>query len=111
MGSEKRWRQVGGGGQFQKWEAEGQVVEGEWLGQRDGQYGALGSVRTREGTVSFPIQTALVDKVAGFKDGDTIRIVYTGKQPTKDGKRSYKAFDVFVMADGDGPDPDDEAPF
>lgn len=96
MASLKRWVQVGQG-EFFKWTEPNQAIEGVWQGQTDGQYGPLGLVDADTGgRVSFPLHTALLQRVENIKKGAEIRIVYTGKQQTKDGKRTFKAFDVFV---------------
>src|SRR3990172_491387 len=97
MSNHKRWVQRGGGeGEFFKWETPGQTVEGLWKGQRDGKFGALGIMETKEGPVVFPIHTALVYLVERLVDGDEVRIVYNGKVVNPKSGREYKAFDLFV---------------
>jgi|FLYL01.1.fsa_nt_gi hypothetical protein len=114
MSSYKRWVQVGQG-QFMKWSEKGQEIEGVWRGQKDGQYGPLGIVDTPDGRVSFPLHTALLQRVEAVKIGAEIRIVYRGKEKTKDGRKEFKAFDVFVASTEDivepAAAPDDEVPF
>ena len=101
----KRWVQVGQG-EFMKWTEDGQTIEGIWRGQKDGTYGPLGLVDADKGRVSFPLHTALLQRVENIKVGAEIRIEYVGKQQTKDGKRTFKAFNVFVA------DPEnEEVPF
>lgn len=94
----KRWRQIGQA-EFVKWTEPGQAIEGFWRGQSDGKFGPLGTIETATGRLSFPLHTALVHRVEDMPDGAEIRIVYTGKQSTKDGQRTFKAFDVFVAED------------
>lgn len=111
MSSLKRWRQVGQG-QFHKWETPGEALEGVWQGQRDGQYGPLGILDTSEGRLSFPLHTALLDRVKQIREGTEVRIVFTGKQTAKNSGREFKAFDVFVASDEDlAADGGDDVPF
>jgi hypothetical protein len=57
MSSLKRWRQVGQG-QFQKWETPGQELEGTWQGMHEGRFGALGTLETTDGRLTFPLPPA-----------------------------------------------------
>ena len=119
MGNMKRWRQIGQG-EFQKWTEPGQTLEGIWEGQHDGQFGPLGIISQPNGSrITFPIHTALVDKLAEIKEGAEIKIIYTGKRTSKTG-REFKGFDVFAedtdnlpQSDSDLSDepPDKEVPF
>lgn len=114
MSSLKRWVQVGQG-QFIKWTEKGQQLEGIWRGQKDGQYGALGMMDTNDGRMSFPLHTALLQRVEAIKQGAEIKIVYNGKHRTKDGLKEFKAFDVFVAdveaIEDPAAKPDDDVPF
>ncbi len=115
MGSLKRWRQVGGGaGSFMKWDTPGKSVEGTWLGQHDGKFGPLGEVETMEGKVSFPLHTVLLDRVSKIREGAEIKIEYAGNQASKDGRRTFKAFNVYVASEDDlkpAEPTDDDVPF
>lgn len=113
MSNLKRWVQVGQG-EFHKWTEKGDELEGIWRGQKDGQYGPLGMLDTAEGRVSFPLHTALLQRVEGIKEGAEIKIIYNGKQKTKDGKKEFKHFDVYVAGPLDealAEPPDDDVPF
>jgi hypothetical protein len=97
MASLKRWRQIGQG-QFHKWETPGDELEGMWQGPHDGRYGPLGTVETREGLVTFPLHTALIERLKRVPEGEEVLIRYTGRQTSKAG-RVFKAFDVYVAGD------------
>ncbi len=97
MSSLKRWRQVGQG-QFHKWEAPGQELEGIWQGRHDGLYGPLGTVETPEGRFTFPLHTALLERLKVVREGAEVLIRYTGEQTSKAG-RVFKGFEVFVASD------------
>jgi hypothetical protein len=97
MSSLRRWRQIGQG-QFHKWQTPGEELEGRWQGSHDGRYGALGTVETRVGLVTFPIHAALSDCLKRLPDDAEVLIRYTGKQTSKAG-RVFKAFEVFVAGD------------
>jgi hypothetical protein len=97
MGSLKRWRQIGQG-QFHKWEAPGDELEGAWQGTHEGRFGPLGTVETPAGLVTFPQHAALLARLSRIAVGTDVRIRYTGPQTSKAG-RSFKGFEVFVSGD------------
>ena len=97
MTSLKHWRQIGQG-QFHKWETPGDELEGVWQGPHDGCYGLLGTVETRDGLVTFPLHTALIERLKRVREGAEVLIRYTGRQTSKAG-RVFKAFDVYVAGD------------
>ena len=94
MSSLKRWRQIGQG-QFHKWEALGDELEGAWQGTHEGRFGPLGTVETAAGLVTFPLHAALHVRLAGIAVGTDVRIRYTGPQTSRAG-RLFKGFEVFV---------------
>jgi hypothetical protein len=98
MSSLKRWRQVGQG-QFHKWEQPGEEFEGTWRGEHDGRFGPLGTLETSEGVLTFPLPTALRDRLHRVREGAAVRIQYTGLQTSKAG-RPFKGFDVYVADAG-----------
>ena len=98
MSSLKRWRRVGQG-QFHKWEQAGEEFEGTWRGAHDGRYGPLGTLETSEGLITFPLPTALLDRLRLVGEGAEVLIQYTGMQTSKAG-RPFKGFEVFVAGDG-----------
>ncbi len=98
MSSLKRWRRVGQG-QFHKWEQAGEEFEGTWRGAHDGRYGPLGTLETSEGLITFPLPTALLDRLRLVGAGAEVLIQYTGMQTSKAG-RPFKGFEVFVAGDG-----------
>jgi hypothetical protein len=98
MSSLKRWRRVGQG-QFHKWEQAGEEFEGTWRGAHDGRYGPLGTLETSEGLITFPLPTALLERVRLVRAGAQVLIQYTGMQTSKAG-RPFKGFEVFVAGDG-----------
>jgi hypothetical protein len=99
MASLKRWRQIGQG-QFHKWETPGEELEGAWRGPHEGRFGPLGTVETHDGLVTFPLHTALLERLKVVREGAPVLIRYTGTQVSKAG-RVFKGFEVFV--------PDDDA--
>lgn len=110
--NQKRWRTVGQG-DFIKWTDPGQKVEGIWRGQHDGKFGPIGTVATQHGNVTFPLHTALLDKMADISEGTEVQIIYMGLFPTKNGKE-FKKFNVGVVDEENGnaaPEKDDEVPF
>ena len=98
MSSLKRWRRVGQG-QFHKWEQTGEAFEGTWRGAHAGRFGPLGTLETREGLLTFPLPTALLDRLRLVREGAEVLIQYTGMQTSKAG-RPFKGFEVFVAGDG-----------
>jgi hypothetical protein len=97
MASLKRWRRVGQG-QFHKWEQAGEEFEGTWRGSHDGRYGPLGTLETSDGLITFPLPTALLERVRLVRVGAQVLIQYTGMQTSKAG-RPFKGFEVFVPSD------------
>jgi hypothetical protein len=102
MSSLKRWRQIGQG-QFHKWETLGDELEGAWQGSHVGRYGPLGTVETSAGFLTFPLHTALVQRLQHVRIGADVLIRYTGPQTSKAG-RLFKGFEVFVSGTDDGID-------
>lgn len=98
MSSLKRWRQIGQG-QFHKWERPGEEFEGTWRGTHEGRFGPLGALETSEGVRTFPLPTALRDRLLLVREGAAVRIQYTGMQTSKAG-HLFKGFDVYVADDG-----------
>jgi hypothetical protein len=98
MSSLKRWRRVGQG-QFHKWEQAGEEFEGIWRGAHEGRYGPLGTLETSEGLITFPLPTALLDRLRRVGEGAEVLIQYTGMQTSKAG-RPFKGFEVYVAGDG-----------
>ena len=97
MTSLKRWRQIGQG-QFHKWETPGEELEGTWRGPHEGRFGPLGTVETPDGLVTFPLHTALLERLKLVREGVGVLIRYTGTQTSKAG-RVFKGFEVFVAGD------------
>jgi hypothetical protein len=109
MSSLKRWRRVGEG-QFHKWEQAGEEFEGTWRGVHDGRYGPLGTLETSQGLITFPLPTALLERLRRVGEGAEVLIQYTGMQTSKAG-RPYKGFEVYVAGDGALVEPVDHAEF
>ena len=97
MSSLKRWRRIGEG-QFHKWETQGDELEGLWRGAHEGRFGPLGTVETAAGLFTFPLPTALRDRLQRVREGAEVLIRYTGLQTSKAG-RVFKGFEVFVAGD------------
>ena len=101
MSSLKRWRAIGGGGDFHKWTHAGEALEGVWRGLHDGQYGPVGTLETTEGLTRFAATTALVERLGAIAEGTELRLEYLGIRRSKTG-REYKDFAVWI-AEGDAP--------
>src|SRR5215467_10395698 len=99
MSSLKRWRQIGQG-QFPKWETPGEELEGVWQGSHDGRYGLLGTLETTGGLRTFPLHSALVQRLQQVRIGADVLIRYTGPQTSKTG-RLFKGFEVFIAGQDD----------
>ena len=97
MSSLKRWRRVGQG-QFHKWEQPGEEFEGTWRGGHEGRFGPLGTLETSEGLMTFPLPTALLERLRMVREGAEVLIQYTGMQTSKAG-RPFKGFEVYVAGD------------
>ncbi len=97
MTSLKRWRRVGQG-QFHKWEQAGEEFEGTWRGAHDGRYGPLGTLETSGGLMTFPLPTALLERIRRVPEGAQVLIQYIGMQTSKAG-RPFKGFEVFIADD------------
>jgi len=94
-----RWRKVTGLGDIYKWKDAEQSLEGTWTGSKEGKFGLLGTIETAEGVkVSFPLLTALADRLKEVREGTLIRIIYKGLQVSQAG-REFKAFEVFIAED------------
>src|ERR1700737_196438 len=98
MASLRRWRQIGQG-QFHKWEAPGQELEGTWQGIHEGRFGPLGTLETADGRFTFPLPVALRDRLAQVRADALVLVRYTGLQTSAAG-RPFKGFDVFVAERG-----------
>jgi hypothetical protein len=94
MSSLKRWRRIGEV-QFHKWDTPGDELEGVWRGAHDGRFGLLGTLETAGGLFTFPLPTALRDRLQRVPEGAEVLIRYTGLQTSKAG-RVFKGFEVFV---------------
>src|SRR5216683_711820 len=97
MSSLKCCRRVGLG-QFHKWAPPGEELEETWRGMHDGRYGRLGTLETSEGLMTFPLPTALLERLRLVREGAQVLIQYTGLQTSKAG-RSFKGFEVYVAGD------------
>ncbi len=97
MSSLKRWRRVGQGA-FHKWEQSGEEFEGTWRGAHEGRFGPLGTLETSEGLITFPLPTALLERLRLVREGAQVLIQYTGMQTSRAG-RPFKGFEVFVAGD------------
>ena len=100
MSSLRRWRQIGQG-QFHKWEALGDELEGAWQGTHEGRFGPLGTLETVAGLVTFPLHAALLYRLSSIAVGTEVRIRYTGPETSRAG-RLFKGFEVFVSGNDEG---------
>lgn len=55
----------------------------------------MGTLETAEGRVTFPLHTALLERLKLVREGLDVLIRYLGKQTSKSG-RIFKAFEVYV---------------
>jgi len=100
MSNAKRWKKYeGGGGDWYKWENEGQELEGEWQGiiGHSGQYDTPnGQINTADGPVKFGCPTGLANQVRNIPTGVEIKIKYVGMKLNPSSKRNFKSFDIWV---------------
>lgn len=98
------WQQRSGSGTLapiHKFKNAGEFVEGVFLGLRNGTkgYSPLAQVKTSGGVIAVPAPVGLFNQLAGddpVPSGTEVKIVYDGKKPTKDGKRTFNAFTLFT---------------
>src|SRR5262245_15082635 len=73
----------------------GHVIEGKYLGQREGKFGPLADLETPEGPLTLPMPAALERGLARVRVGGSVAIQYDGLKASKAG-RDFHAFTVFV---------------
>lgn len=101
-------------GNWIKWNETdaGTVLEGTWLGARDGKFGPIGELETENGKVAFPIPIALGRLLEEAKVGAVLDIQYEGMAKNDRTDRTYHAFSVFMdVADPAPPATDTDVPF
>jgi hypothetical protein len=80
----------------------GHVIEGEYLGTREGKFGLLADLETPEGPVTVPMPSVLARQLAKVRVGAVVTIQYDGLQMSqKPGGKEYHAFTVFVEKKAD----------
>lgn len=93
------WKRLSGGNFF-KFQDEGDTLVGTWQGTSDGKYGKNGMLKTNDGMVKFGLSAALSD-LEFLDKGTMIKLVYIGKEMTQSGTE-FKAFNIFVDDEYDG---------
>jgi len=80
---------------FFKFEADGDSIEGEYLGTEEGTFGDNHIIQTKEEKYAVGSYTDLNRKLKGVNVGDQVKITYLGeKQSEKNADRTYKDFKV-----------------
>jgi hypothetical protein len=74
----------------------GHVIEGEYLGTREGKFGLLADLETVDGPLALPLPTALERQLARVKIGASVAIQYDGMKHNQKSGRDFHAFTVFV---------------
>ncbi|TAL21831.1 MAG: hypothetical protein EPN94_12160 [Nitrospirae bacterium] len=81
------------------WDEETQnEIEGVYVSAKDNvgtNNSTIYTLRTKDGEKSLWGSTLLDDRFNGIALGEEVKIVFLGKQKTKDGGRAYKNFDVY----------------
>ena len=84
------------GGVFWKAQEEGDSIEGTLLKVRQGQYGDVYDIETREGTQTVPSSAVLANRISATDEGKVIRIVFDGLMQSKiKGRNPTKLYKVF----------------
>ena len=84
------------GGKFWKAQNEGDSIEGTLLKVRDGQYGPVYDVETKDGVETVPTSAVLANRIAASDEGKVVRIVFDGLQQSKiKGRNPTKLYKVF----------------
>lgn len=87
------WEELGSGDIVQFTE-KGQVLQGELVNKRDGQYGKVFDIRTDDGEEKTVFGTTILeDKMQSASIGDEVRITFLGHMETNTG-RNAKNFKV-----------------
>jgi hypothetical protein len=74
----------------------GHVIEGVFLGTREGKFGLLADLDTADGSQTLPLPAVLERQLARVKIGAVVAIQYDGLQASrKPGGKDYHAFSVF----------------
>ena len=97
------WTQVGGndqipGGKYgpiKKWTTVGQTVEGVYLGTREGKFGPLVIIETKDGEEAYGQKSVLKRKLEALMPGDLVKIEYLGKRRSQAGTE-YGDFNVWM---------------
>lgn len=89
-------------GELIKWAQmePGSVLEGEYAGTHEGQYGPIVDLLTADGVKAIPMKTALQRQLERVKCGATIQIRFDGLQRAKSG-RDFYACKVFIADKSD----------
>lgn len=78
-------------------EKEGQDIVGKLLTVRDGNYGKVYDIETKDGVQTVFGTKFLENLMEQVKEGDKVKIVFTGKEaPKVKGYSPMKTFEVFV---------------
>src|SRR5262249_44310436 len=83
---------------FLKWSQidPGHVIEGTFLGTREGKYGLLADLETRDGALTLPLPGVLERQLSRVKVGAVVTIQYDGLQHSPKTDRDYHSFTTFV---------------
>jgi len=97
-----QYKEVGGtDGKFFKFTDPGTELEGIWHGTKEGSKGPLGIIEDVNGVEQvFGISKVLSDKVALFKEGDKVKIIFVTNEKSKSSGMVYKVFRTYI-AEGD----------
>lgn len=104
MGALKRYRSLGGGDDFFKFEP-GMTLEGIWRGTKRGKYGENGIIETPDGILHVFTLSAMLKDLIKVPDGTGVKVTHVGMRQSKAGN-TYHAFQILVEESGDGDDAD-----
>lgn len=71
------------GGTFWKAQNEGDSIEGTLLKVREGQYGPVYDIDTKEGMQTIPSSAVLANRLSASDEGKYIKVVFDGLQQSK----------------------------
>ena len=94
--TESEWKEIGAA---KVWlpEEEDDEIQGEVLGIQQGAYGMQLVLKTKDGELLTPSHKVLQNRLALVKVGDVVKIVYTGKEKSKQkGHQDMSMYSVFV---------------
>jgi hypothetical protein len=98
-----KWKKLNSNNQSTNWKPTkvGDEVSGVYVDKRENvgpNHSMVYELQQEDGSfVSIWGKTVIDSSMARVQLGDTVKIVFTGESPNKNGTRTFKTFDVFVL--------------